>query len=453
MTLTMDQPAPAPKTLGARLARGAVLTGGTFVLAQALRFGSNLILARLLFPDAFGLMALVTMVLMGLTMLSDAGIQQSILHHKRGEDPDFLNTAFTLNAARGMVLWLLACALGWPLAMFYDAPDLVWFLPVCGLILIFNGLTPTRVYSAERAILLGRIVSIDLAAQAAGIVLMIALAYHLRSPWALAAGVVATGAIRLGLEYALLSGLRNRLRWETAAARDLIGFGGWIMLSSSFGFLLMQGDKAVLGRFLTLEQLGLYNIAYFLAAFPILLKMALMERMLIPAYRETMDDPDPAAARRLRRVRRVLTGGVMGLLACAGLLGPWLVGLLYDDRYQLAGPILVLIACAMLPQVIAATYDPAALARGDSQRFFRVTALRATVQIGLFGLGFGLGGLAGALAGQALSALVVYPAQVWLARHHRVWDPVHDGAYGALALTLAAGVLALHADLMTPLLR
>jgi O-antigen/teichoic acid export membrane protein len=424
--------------------RGAALTGGAFVLAQALRFGSNLILARLLFPDAFGLMALVTMVMVGLTMLSDAGIQQSILHHKRGEEPDFLNTAFTLNAARGLLLWLIACALGWPLAQFYSAPELVYFLPLCGLILLFNGLTPTRVYSAERNILLGRILTIDLIAQVAGIVLMIVLAYLLRSPWALAIGVMATGLIRTLLEWTLIAGITNRFRWERDAGRDLMNFGGWIMLSSAFGFLLAQGDRAILGRFLSMEALGLYNIAYFLAAFPILLLQALMERMLIPAYRETMADPDPNAARRLRRLRRGLSAAVIGLLALAAGIGPWLVGLLYDDRYQLAGPTLVMIACALMPQVIAATYDLAALARGDSKRFFRVTAYRATAQTGLFLLGFQIAGLPGALAGQALAALCVYPAQVWLARHHGVWDKTHDVVFATLAGLLIAGALSLH---------
>ncbi len=448
----MDSPTLAPRSLVARLMRGAALTGGFFVLSQALRFGSNLILARLLFPDAFGLMALVTMVLVGLTMLSDAGIQQSILHHKRGDDPDFLNTAFTMNAARGLLLWLVACALGWPLAVFYGAPELLWFLPFCGLILLFYGLSPTRVFSAERNILLGRILGVDLIAQVIGIAVMIVLAVLLRDPIALAWGVVSTGAVKLVLEWTTLPGLRNRLRWERDAARDLFQFGGWIMLASAFGFMLAQGDRAILGRFLPLEELGLYNIAWFLAAFPTLLMGALTERMLIPAYRETFDDPDARAHARLRRLRRGLTGSVLALLALAAALGPWLIDLLYDDRYQQAGPTLVLIACAVIPAVIVGTYDQAALAKGDSRRFFRVTALRAVTQTALFTLGLILFGLPGALAGQALAAVLVYPALVWLARLNGIWDPLHDLAFAALGCAVIASALTWHAPVLLPLL-
>lgn len=447
----MDSPAPT-RSLSARLMRGAAITGGAFVLSQGMRFASNLILARLLFPDAFGLMALVTMVVIGLTMLSDAGIHQSILHHKRGEDPDFLNTAFTMNALRGAILWLLACALGWPLAQFYDAPDLIWFLPVAGLGLFLYGLSPTRVFSAERNILLGRIVTLDLMAQAAGIVTMIALAIVLHSPWALVLGGVVTAIVKLVLEWTALPGLRNRLRWEREAARDLFNFGGWIMMSSAFGFAIAQGDRIILGRFLTLEELGIYNIAFFLAAFPVLLMNALNERLLIPAYREALDKDAPANVARLRKLRRFQTGAVMALLGLAALIGPALVSVLYDARYAQAGPVLVLIACALIPVLIGATYDAAALARGDSQRFFWLTALKALAQIALFLLGLLTAGLPGALAGQALAAVLMYPMQAALARRYGVWDQTHDAMFWLLGLAIVAGALSVHQTALLALL-
>ena len=79
----------APRSFAQRVMRGAAFTSGGFVLSQGMRFASNLVLARLLFPEAFGLMALMSMVLTGLTMLSDTGVPQSIMQNKRGDDPDF----------------------------------------------------------------------------------------------------------------------------------------------------------------------------------------------------------------------------------------------------------------------------------------------------------------------------------------------------------------------------
>ncbi|MBR3371431.1 MAG: oligosaccharide flippase family protein [Rhodobacteraceae bacterium] len=447
----MDSRLHAHPSLVSRLMRGAALTGGSFVLAQGMRFASNLILARLLFPDAFGLMALVTMILFGLTMLSDAGVQQSIMQNARGDDRDFLDTAFTLNAARGVILWVLTFALAWPVALLYDAPELAYVLPVCGVSLLLAGLAPTRVFTSERHIRLGRIMVVQLASQAAGIFVMIAFAWATGSYWAMVWGTVSAAVVKLALEWTVISGQPNRLRWESDAARDLLRFGGWIMMSSGFGFLLAQGDRAILGYFFSLAELGLYNIAWFLAAFPVLLMQALTEKMIIPAYRESFAASDEHNSAKLRRIRYMLTAGVMSMLAVMALLGPKLISLLYDDRYQMAGAMIVLISCAQMLPLVSATYQHAALARGESRRFFMLTAFRAVTQSALFLAGFLYFGLPGALAGQALAAVLVYPAVVRLARHTGVWDRTHDLAFMGGALCLITLSLWVHQDILVAL--
>ena len=434
-----------------RLLRGAAFTSGGFMIAQVLRFGSNLILARLLFPEAFGLMALLTMVLMGLTLLSDTGVQQSIMSHKRGDDPDFLNTAWTLNALRGVVLWLVACALAWPVAMIYDTPDLLAIIPVGALALVLSGLAPTRIYTAQRHLILGKIMAIELIAQAIGIVVMIALAWVTGSVWALVWGALITASIKLALEWTWVPGPGNRVRWEPTAARALLSFGGWILLSSAFGFLLAQGDRAILGVHLSIEGLGIYNIAWFLASFPILLANALVGRLLIPAYRESIEAAQPALDARIKRLRIILTGAVALMLAGVALIGPWLVGVLYDARYTLAGPMIVMIAAASLLPLVTLTYDQAALARGDSRRFFQMMALRASLQTTFFLLGVSVAGLPGALAGQVIAAVLAYPFMAKMAHDMRVWDMRHDMIYLGFALIAGLAAVALHLDEILPL--
>jgi hypothetical protein len=80
----------------------------------------NLILTRLLFPEAFGLMALVQVFLSGLQMFSDIGIQTSVIRSKRGEDPAFLDTAWTVQVLRGGLLWLGCLGIAGPAAAFYE---------------------------------------------------------------------------------------------------------------------------------------------------------------------------------------------------------------------------------------------------------------------------------------------------------------------------------------------
>lgn len=420
------------------------MTAGSFVITQGLRLASNLVLTRILFPEAFGLMTLVSVVLVGLQMFSDTGIGPAISRSARGDEAEFLDTAWTINVARGALLWLLACALAWPLALLWDAPDLRLLLPAAGLTLLVSGFNPTRIDTANRHLLLGRLTALDLVAQIIGIVAMVALAFAMASVWALVLGALVGSVAKLGLTWAGLPGAPNRFRWDRAAGAELIHFGKWIFLSTLCGFLLAQGDKAVLGRFLSLQELGVYNIGYFLASFPALLAGAVVSRVMIPLYRDHA--PGAPGVVRLARMRMVLSMTVLMLLAAMALAGPALVRLMYDDRYLAAGMIVTLVALAQMPGILGMTYDQAALAAGDGRGYFLLLAAKAVVMTLALVIGAERGGIWGALIAQGLALLAVHPLIVWLARKHGVWDWRHDLAMGALALGLMAAVVLLHRD-------
>ncbi len=430
--------------LVARVMRSSAWTALGYATSQGMRLASNLILTRLLFPEAFGMMALVSVFLVGLTMFSDMGTGPSILQNKRGDEPEFLNTAFTIQVVRGVVLWLAACAMALPVAAFYGQDQLAVLLPVAGLSLLIHGLEPTRIETAARHLRLGRVTLLDLISQALGIVSMVVLAYLFQSVWALVAGWIVSSLARLILMTLFLPGPGNRMQWEPAAARDLIHFGFWLFLSTACGFLVAQGDKAILGKYLTLEQLGLYNIGFFLASFPMLLGQNITGRILIPLYRERPPAASAENFRKLRRMRFSLTGAIFLLVAVMAFSGEWIVGQLYDPRYAAAGAILVLVSVIQLPQVIGMTYDQSALAAGDSRNYFYLTAARALfLVIGLI-IGAEMMGLIGALIGQAIAGLLVYPILVWLARRHGAWDALHDLVFMTLGIGLT--ILALIVD-------
>ncbi len=406
--------------------------------SQAIRLASNLILTRLLFPEAFGLMALISVVTVGLTLFSDVGIAPSIAQSKRGDDPDFLNTAWTIQVMRGLTLWVAACLLAYPFALFYDQPDLAQYLPVAALSLVVAGFNPTRIETAHRHLLMGRLTVLDLLSQIVGIVVMIVLAVIWQSVAALVVGGVAGAVAKLVLTHFYLPGPRNRFRIERAALGELITFGKWIFLSTVFWFFASQGDKAILGKFLSLETLGIYNIGYFLASFPLLLGLAVTGRVMIPVYREGADP------KRIAKLRYGLSTGVAGLLLVMALLGPWLVGVLYDDRYGTAGAIVVVLALGLIPQVIGMTYDQAALAAGDSRRFFIYNAVRSTLQVGLLLAGAVYAGLIGAVVGMSLSMALAHLVLIWLARAHGVWDARHDLVFFVLGGAGTVLILWLH---------
>ena len=434
----------AGNRLTARILRSASWVMVGYGGAQAIRLASNLILTRLLFPEAFGLMTLVTVVTVGLMMFSDVGIGPSISRSARGDDPDFLNTAWTIQVMRGFVLWGVTLVMAVPMAQFYDQPLLASYLPIAGIALVLSGFNPTRIETAHRHLVFGRVIALELVAQAIGVIAMIALALATRSVIALVLGRVLGVAAKLVLTSLFLPGAPNRFRLERAALREQVHFGKWIFLSTAFAFVSAQGDKAVLGKLLDLNTLGIYNIGFFLASFPLMLGMSVTQQLMIPIYR---DRPPWASAEnraRLRKMRFLLTGGIFVLLTAMALAGPGLVGVLYDARYAPAGGMLVLIALAFLPHAIGLSYDRAALAAGDSRGAFVYSALRSTLQIAMLYGGFVAFGLIGGLASMGIALLVVYPVLVRLARRHSAWDPLHDAVFGAVSVLVLMAALQLH---------
>ena len=414
--------------------------------AQGLRLISNLILTRLLYPEAFGLMTLVTVVTIGLALFSDIGIGPSIQQNPRGDDPEFLDTAWVMQILRGTGLWLGTCALALPAARFYGEPSLAYFLPIAGFASVLNGFAPTKVETAHRHLLLGRLTLLELVSQAIGIGGMVTLAVITESVTALVLGGVIQAAARLVLTNRFLPGRGNRLRWNREVAAELMRFGKWIFLSTALWFFTSQGDRVVLGRYLSLEMLGLYNIGYFLASFPIQMGHSVTGGVMIPIYRDRPTHASPENFRKQRLLRAGLAGGMAGLSIVMALIGPALVEVLYDDRYLTSAQIVTLMACAMAPSALALTYEQAPLAAGDSRSYFIFSTARAAVQIGLILTGVIWYGLFGAIVAIGLTSLITYPMLVWLARRQQVWDPLFDLIFAVATGALCALALWIHWD-------
>jgi O-antigen/teichoic acid export membrane protein len=430
------RPPPGPDGLKSRAVRSSVMTAVSFAGENVLRLASNLILTRILFPEVFGIMALIQVVMSGLEMFSDVGIKTSILQSRRGDDPDFLNTAWTLQILRGVVLWLAACALAVPAARLYDAPELMLMLPVVGLRPIIAGFTTTNIMSANRHLRrMGRQIWGELGCQALGIALTIVFALILRSAWAMViAGLIAT-VFRVWLFHTILPGIRNRWRWDRTALGDLIGFGKWIFLATAMGFFINQGDRAILGAHISLAQLGVYNIGLFMGSMPFLLSKAAASRVILPLYRMRPPAESAANRRKMFRARRMLVAATLAISSLLAFIGVPLIELLYDPRYALAGPMVVLFSLSLVPQIVFDGYTGALLSRGDSRNFFLLLAVTAALQLTIMLVAVPVHGIGAAIVAPGIAAMVAYPLRIRFVRRHQSWDPLGD--LGFLALGLA----------------
>lgn len=428
--------------------RGTAITLGGTAGGQLLRLLSNLLLTRLLFPEAFGLMALVQTFTSGLQLFSDLGLRPSIMQSKRGEDPDFLNTAWTLQIIRGVVLWLIACVLAWPLSVFYGNDQILLLLPIVGLNALIQGFTTTKGIVANRKLQLGRLTLIGLASQFAGLLVMIGLALVWPSVWALAIGGVFSTLLGVWANNRFLPGMSNRLRWEPNAARELMHFGQFILLSTMATFFATQGDKLFLGRMVSLSDLGIYNIAFFLAIFPGMLGNMVSDRILFPLYRERPPSQGRQNLRKIRKARNLLTGGLILMYGTLSLGGIWLIGLLYDDRYIAGGPMLMVLALSMFPGALTLGNAMLLLAEGNSRDYSKLFVLQAILNMVYLTLAFWLFGLFGVLIVPGLKILTIYPLQQYYLARHKGTDMKRDAVFALIGVLVALASIWINWDIL-----
>lgn len=438
--------------LKARAMRGSALTFTTFAGGMALRLASNLILTRILFPEAFGLMAIVQVFMVGLQLFSDIGLNSAIMQSKRGDDPVFLDTGWTMQVVRGVLLGLMAAALALPAAAFYDQPMLAQLLPVVGLNAVALGFVSTNVVTASRHMLLGRVTVLELSAQALGIVAMIVLALIYQSVWALALGGLVGSLFKAVMSHLFLPGRTNRVRFERAAFTELFNFGKYIFLSSICGFLINNGDRAILGKFVTLTDLAVYNIAYFFATVPMLLSYRLMNQIMLPLYRERPTEVSATNRHDIARARYLITATMMGIALVLALIGDILIRFLYTPDYHDAGQILVFFALAVQPGIIMGSYSTLLMARGNSRGFFLVLLFTAVVQTGVLYVGVRGYGVPGAIVAQPIAVIATYPLIQWMLRPYRGRDLRHDLVFGLMAGLATALIFWLKPDTLAALL-
>lgn len=424
--------------LRSRALRGTAIALGGTGGQQFLRLISNLILTRLLFPEAFGLMALVQTFMIGLQMFSDIGIRPSIIQNKRGEDPDFLNTAWTIQAGRGVFLWLGACALAWPLSAFYDEPQILWLLPAVGLNAVILGFATTKTALANRQIRLGRQTVIGLISQTVGVVVMVGLAWIWPSVWSLVVGGLAGSLVSAWAGHRFMPGPANRFRWEPEAVRDLLSFGRFIFISTLVGFFVNQGDKLLLGKLVSFADLGIYNIGFFLANFPSMLGSKVAESILFPLYREIRPASGAGNRAKIRRARNLLTGSLIAMYGVLALAGVLIVSLMYDPRYAAAGPMLVVLALMRIPGALTLGNSQLLLAEGNSKDFSKLVTIQGVLKFAYMLGAFWLWGIFGMLLVQGLLMVTIYPLQQHYLRKHHGTDLPRDALFTVIGLGVAA---------------
>ena len=373
---------PAPEKLGKKAVAGSIWAVSGFAGAQVLRFTSSMILTRLLVPRDFGTMLLVTEFAQGLQMFSDIGIGPSIVRSDRGDDANYLRTAWTIQIVRGFFLWVCAVALAKPWAWFFEDPKLAVLLPVTGLVALISGFNSTAVFSSRRHLTLHRLTMLELVGQGAGIIVAVAIAWFRPSVWALVAQTLTAAFVKMALSFVWLKGIRHYPHWDREASRSMFRFGKWIFLNTVISFLAMHLDRFALGKLATKEMLGVFGTAVNIARMPRQLLQHVSITVVYPLIAKVRHDKErfvPTVG-RARTICLLLTAPICAGF-CAG--GVPLVHIAYDNRYAQAGPWLSLISVGVWCEAMWLTYARAVMVSGMPKFMTAGSALKAFTLLAL----------------------------------------------------------------------
>ena len=388
-------------------------------LSMALRLGSNLVMTRLLVPEMFGVMTIATIVAVVLGMLSDIGLRQQIIQSPHGDDPDFLDSAWVLQVARGFILWFVAILLSaalygasiggmLPANSAYASPNLPLVIAISSSVAVIDGFQSTRIATAYRNLNQLPVMKIEFASQFVAVAVMIGLGVATRSIWALVAGGLVGALMSTVLSFVWLPGHRNGFRWKKSALRDLFHFGKWAFVSSVFTVLGANGDTLLLGGFVDAETLGCYAIAAMLMGAVESGVGRIFSAISLPVLSEVARN-EPARLRDMYYKLRVPSDLI--LLFMAGVLfatGQLLVDLLYDPRYATAGGILQVLALALITARYGVAYQ-IYLAVGNPRYMAIIQIVRCVSLFTLVPFLFYFAGFPAALWGIALHGLAMVP--------------------------------------------
>jgi len=388
--------------------RGAIWTLGSYGLTMGLRFGSNLILTRLLIPEFFGLMALASTLGMGLELLSDLGTQQSVIQNRRGEEADFYNTAWTVEVIRGIALWLICLAVTFPIAQVYGDDRLLKLIPIVGLTSVFGGFSSNSIALLNRRMQLGLFTLFETLTYIFSLAVMLVAVWLYPTIWTLAIAGLAGPIFETVASHFLIPGHRNRFAWNPDALESILHFGKGIFLASALMFLADQADRFVLGKLLSLQLLGIYTIAFSIATLPREMLKTVSHRVLFPTASQSSDRPRAEVRRTLRQQRWTILLPSAVMIALVTCYGDYAIRLLYDDRYIDAAWMLPTLSCGIWFSALFYTITPTLLAIGKP--VYLAHGNFARLLMVCFGLwwGYQMGGMLGAIAGIALSDGLAY---------------------------------------------
>ena len=384
-----------------RLTRGATWIAATRILVNVMAFVNTLLLARLLTPGDFGLVAIALAITTVVTSVTELSLTAALIQH---QDPreDHFHSAWTLNFARGALLAVLICALAVPTAQLYGDTRLVSIMFVIGAVTLLGGMANPKLAIFSRNLLFWQEFALGVSQKLAGLIVAAGAAFICRSYWALIAGIAVTQIWGTALSFLLFP---FRPRPKLTFVRELLSFSAWLTLSQAINTLNWKFDQLVIGYFLGGVSLGYYTVGDNLASLPTREATAPLALTLFPAFSRLA--AQPARLRRAYQHAQALLFMLALPLGCGfALIARPLIVLTMGETWQPAVVVVQLLAGIFAIQTLASALQPLALATNQTRALFYRDSVNFIIRVPLIIVGMLMDGLVGIVYARCISGLV-----------------------------------------------
>jgi lipopolysaccharide exporter len=269
-------------SLSQRVAKGGIWVFALRLLEKGLRIVRLIILARLLAPNDFGLFGIALLAMSTVGTFSEMGFTTALIQKKKNIS-QYLDTAWTVSIIRGIILFILLFISAPYVALFFNNPEVSLLIQVIGVAFLLAGFTNIGIVYFQKELEFNKQFAYKLSATLADFIVVVVAAFILKNVWALVIGQLIGSLAGLIASYAVHP-YRPHVRLELHKAKELFGFGKWVLGSTILVFLLHQGDDAFVGKVLGITMLGFYQMAYRIANMPTTEITYVISQVTFPAY-------------------------------------------------------------------------------------------------------------------------------------------------------------------------
>lgn len=409
---------------------------------------STMVLARLLMPEDFGMIAMAMSFVAIVDLLWSFSFDSALIQNHQARRAHY-DTAWTLNVALGLFIGIGLLALAYPASWFYEDPRLVPLISCLALGSVVQGFENIGVVAFRKDLRFGMEFAYQASRKFAGFLVTIPLAFILRNYWALAIGMVTGRAAALVISY-WAHPYRPRLCLE--ARQSLVNFSKWLFLNNLLFSIQMRAQDFVIGKFSGPKGLGLYNVAYEIATLPTTGIVFPINRAVFPGFSRLAREPHALLRGYVDVVGLiallVLPAG-FGIAATAELLIPVFLG----DKWLDAIPVVQILAFYGTLAALSSVFSPTFLALGRPKMLSVFTVINVALFVPAVIYGTLTADVIGAAWGCLAVVSIMMPASHWIAARalgvgigrimEVLWRPT------AAALAMYASVQALVAAMHT----